>query len=98
MFWFVLAIIVLLVAQLCALIVLVRLQLHSHDYQVVLEKKLDDIKQSNRTGRVTPPFEAANKTKSVNTSSRRVVTRKSPDQIRNENYDQIKKGAEYGSY
>lgn len=50
-------------------------------------------------GRVTPPFEVANRPKTVSTTSRRVVTRKSPDQIRNENYNQIvEQGKEYGSH
>jgi len=60
-------------------------------------KKLDDIKaEVDKKGSVTDPFKAATVRKSVGASSRHIIVPKSPDQIRNENYEEIKKGATYG--
>lgn len=60
-------------------------------------KKLDDIKSDVvKKGRVTDPFVAANKTNTIGASSSHIIIRKTPDQIRNENFEKIKKGATYG--
>ncbi len=59
--------------------------------------KLENIHADVRhKGTVTDPFKVANKTHTVAASSKHIIVRKSPDQIRNENYEEIKKGANYG--
>ncbi len=51
-----------------------------------------------KKGTVTDPFQVANKTHTVGASSRHIVIRKTPDQIRAENAEAIKNGtAGYGS-
>lgn len=47
-------------------------------------------------GSVTDPFTAANKSNTVGASSRHIIVRKSPDQIRSENYEKLKNGGQYG--
>ena len=49
-----------------------------------------------KRGRVTDPFEVANKTNTIGASSNHIIIRKTPDQIRNENFEKIKQGANYG--
>ena len=50
-------------------------------------------------GKVTDPFKAANRRHTQKSSSRHIIIRKSPDQIRNENYKQIiEEGEDYGTY
>ena len=64
-----------------------------------MAQKLEAIeKDVKKRGYVTPPFEAANPKRSVRSSSRNVIQRKSPDQIRNENFEKIKEGQIYGRY
>lgn len=64
-----------------------------------IDSKIDDLqKMMERKGKVTDPFVAANKTHTVGASSQHIIIRKTPDQIRNENYQKIKEdGASYGS-
>lgn len=45
---------------------------------------------------VTDPFKLANKTNTPGASSSHIIRRKSPDQIRAENYEKLKNGGEYG--
>jgi len=69
------------------------------DYSEIL-KKLDTIQnkvEAPRQGKVTKPFDVANKTHVRAASSSHIIIRKSPDQIRNENYEKIKQGAQYGN-
>ena len=66
--------------------------------QNILDKVDDLQKLLERKGKVTDPFVAANKTHTVGASSQHIIIRKTPDQIRNENYQKIKEdGASYGS-
>ena len=63
---------------------------------------LDLIKDTNERikvkGKVTDPFKAANKRQTQKTSSKHIIIRKTPDQIRAENYEKIKnEGLTYGS-
>ena len=71
---------------------------HVAEYQRDTAKKLDDIKaEVDKKGSVTDPFKAATVRKSVGASSRHIIVPKSPDQIRNENYEAIKEGGKkYG--
>lgn len=70
---------------------------HIAEYQRTTLEKIDNIqKEVNNKGAVTDPFKAANKTTTPGASSRHIIRPKSPDQIRNENYEEIKKGATYG--
>lgn len=67
------------------------------EHQRVMLEKVDFIKtEVNKKGAVTDPFKAANKHTVPGASSRHIIVPKSPDQIRNENYDAIKEGAKYG--
>lgn len=61
---------------------------------------LDELhKKLERKGSVTDPFAAANKFNTPGASSSHIVIRKTPDQIRNENFEKIKEdGAAYGDY
>jgi len=59
--------------------------------------RLDEIQgEVKKKGTVTPPFEAANKTHTPGASGSHIIIRKSPDQIRNENFEAIKNGGKYG--
>lgn len=49
-------------------------------------------------GGVTDPFATANKTNTPGASSKHIIVRKSPDQIRAENYEEIRKGGQYGHH
>lgn len=53
-------------------------------------------KPTAKTIHVTDPFVAANKRTTQKSSSDSIVIRKTPEQIRNENYEKIKKGQKYG--
>lgn len=53
-------------------------------------------KPTAKTIHVTDPFAAANKRTTQKSSSDGIVIRKTPEQIRNENYEKIKKGQKYG--
>jgi hypothetical protein len=51
-----------------------------------------------KKGTVTDPFQAANKSHTVGATSKHIVVRKTPDQIRAENAEAIKNGGRsYGS-
>lgn len=56
-----------------------------------LEPKKEEPKSEAKP---TDPFE---KPKEVFSSTQHIVVRKTPDQIRNENYDRIKNGETYGN-
>lgn len=62
--------------------------------------RLDELNDKlERKGSVTDPFAAANKFNTPGASSSHIVIRKTPDQIRNENFEKIKEdGAAYGDY
>lgn len=78
---------------------LVRLAYHIMMETPSLDKKLSDIEnQVKKRGFVTPPFEAANPDRSIRGTSPHIVQRKTPDQIRNENFKKIEEGQTYGSY
>lgn len=81
------------------MVFIVRLAYHIMMETPSLDKKLSDIeKQVKKRGFVTPPFEAANPDRSIRGTSSHIVQRKTPDQIRNENFEKIKEGQTYGSY
>lgn len=67
--------------------------------QNILSDKIDDVAAGvAKKGGVTDPFVAANKSNTLGASSKHIVIRKTPDQIRNENYQKLKEsGAAYGS-
>lgn len=67
--------------------------------QNILSDKIDDVAAGvAKKGGVTDPFVAANKANTIGASSQHIIIRKTPDQIRNENYQKIKEdGASYGS-
>lgn len=66
-------------------------------YERKVLEKIDNIQtEVNKKGSVTDPFKVANRHTSPGASTRHIITPKSPDQIRNENYEEIKKGASYG--
>ena len=70
---------------------------HIAEHQRTMLEKIDFIKtEVNKKGAVTDPFKLANKHNTPGASSRHIIVPKSPDQIRNENYEEIKKGATYG--
>ena len=70
---------------------------HIAEYQRVTLEKIDSVqKEVNKKGYVTDPFKTANKTNTPGSSTRHIIKPKSPDQIRNENYEAIKEGAKYG--
>lgn len=57
-------------------------------------KKLEEIQgEVKKRGHVTPPIVAANKTHTPGASSKHIIIRKTPDQIRAENAEEIRKGA-----
>lgn len=68
--------------------------------QNILTDKIDKVADAvAKKGKVTDPFMAANKATTLGASSKHIIIRKTPDQIRNENYQKIKEdGANYGSY
>lgn len=49
-----------------------------------------------KRGFVTDPFKVANKKNRIGASTRNIVLRKTPDQIRNENFEKIRQGQTYG--
>ena len=51
-------------------------------------------KAENPPAHVSDPFKGQ---KQVYSSTKHIVVPKTPDEIRNQNFDEIKKGAEYGS-
>lgn len=62
-----------------------------------IEGKLKTVQSEvEKKGVVTDPFEAANKTHTPGASGSHIIIRKSPDQIRNENFEKIKNGGKYG--
>lgn len=66
-------------------------------YERKVLEKIDSVQtEVNKKGAVTDPFKVANKTNTPGASSRHIIVPKSPDQIRNENYEAIKQGAKYG--
>lgn len=68
--------------------------------QNIQAASLDELhKKLERKGSVTDPFATANKFNTPGASSSHIVIRKTPDQIRNENFEKIKEdGAAYGDY
>lgn len=66
--------------------------------QNILYGKLEEIHgEVKKKGGVTDPVVAANKTHTLAASTKHIIVRKSPDQIRAENYEKIKNGtAKYG--
>lgn len=50
--------------------------------------------QANPPAHVSDPFKGQ---KQVYSSTKHIVVPKTPDEIRNQNFEEIKKGAEYGS-
>lgn len=55
----------------------------------------DEIDEAKATpAKVTDPFE---KPKEIYQSTKHIIVPKTPDEIRNENYNKIREGAEYGS-
>ena len=50
--------------------------------------------QANPPAKVSDPFKGQ---KQVYSSTKHIVVPKTPDEIRNQNFEEIKKGAEYGS-
>ena len=64
----------------------------------LLDLAKDTNKRVKVKGTVTDPFRAANSRQTQGSSSRHIVIRKTPDQIRAENYEKIKnEGMSYGS-
>ena len=62
--------------------------------------EIQDVKKntSHKAG-VTDPFKVANKTQTPGASSSHIIIRKSPDQIRAENFEKIKNGeGNYGHH
>ena len=68
--------------------------------QNIQAASLDELhKKLERKGSVTDPFATANKFNTPGASSSHIVIRKTPDQIRNENFEKIKEdGAAYGDH
>ncbi|ATW62229.1 hypothetical protein CQ476_28 [TM7 phage DolZOral124_53_65] len=67
------------------------------EYQRITMDKLDTIKKEvKKSGGVTDPFEVANRSGTIGASSQHIIVPKSPDQIRNENFERIKNGEQYG--
>lgn len=92
-------IVVLLIVLNIQAVFLVRLAYYIMLETPKLDKKLSDIEnQVKKRGFVTPPFEAANPDRSIRGTSPHIVQRKTPDQIRNENFKKIEEGQTYGSY
>ena len=94
-----LGLIFVVLVAICAAIWRLILIVHENLMSQNILDKVDDLqKLLERKGKVTDPFVAANKTHTVGASSQHIIIRKTPDQIRNENYQKIKEdGASYGS-
>jgi len=66
------------------------------DNQTIFDELQGVKKLVSTKGGVTDPFAAANKSNTVGASSKHIIVRKSPDQIRAENYEKLKNGGQYG--
>lgn len=68
------------------------------DEERATREQLDRIeKRVTVKAKVTDPFRVANKKQTQSTSSKHIIIRKTPDQIRAENYEKIKnEGQTYG--
>ena len=77
-------------------LVVIALNKISTDNQTIFNE-LQGVKKAVATkGGVTDPFVAANKTSTVGASSSHIIVRKSPDQIRSENFEKLRSGQQYG--
>ena len=88
---------------LTGVVVQLRILIQNSEKNVVSQNiiaSLDELhKKLERKGSVTDPFATANKFNTPGASSSHIVIRKTPDQIRNENFEKIKEdGAAYGDY
>lgn len=90
---------VLLFAILSNLQLLVNKQSKTDEHLATLYGEITAVHEEvKKKGSVTDPFVAANKTHTVGATSKHIVIRKTPDQIRAENAEAIKNGtAGYGS-
>lgn len=102
MLWFIAALIIAAIVILFAILknlqIIEQLLSENSRNQATLYGKLEEIHGDvQKKGSVTPPIDAANKTHTPGASTRHIIIRKSPDQIRAENADAIRSGAaEYG--
>lgn len=88
---------------LTGVVVQLRILIQNSEKNVVSQNiiaSLDELhKKLERKGSVTDPFATANKFNTPGASSSHIVIRKTPDQIRNENFEKIKEdGAAYGDH
>ena len=88
---------------LAGVVVQLRILIQNSEKNVVSQNiiaSLDELhKKLERKGSVTDPFATANKFNTPGASSSHIVSRKTPDQIRNENFEKIKEdGAAYGDH
>lgn len=65
---------------------------HLFDVARGLREEIDEVKST--PAKVTDPFE---KPKEIYQSTKHIIVPKTPDEIRNENFNKIREGAEYGS-
>lgn len=63
--------------------------------QLLIKESLEEVKKY-QGGYVTDPFKVANSSHTPGASSDNIIKRKTPDQIRSENFEKIKKGQTYG--
>ena len=60
-----------------------------------IQRKFQEIEsETNPPAHVSDPFKGQ---KEIYQTTKHIVVPKTPDEIRNENFEEIKKGAEYGS-
>lgn len=104
-FWVALIAVMTVVIFVALLAILARLGMISSQLQKnaendnILYRKLEEVEQNtaHKSG-VTDPFAAANKSHTPAASSKHIIVRKSPDQIRAEHAEEIKNGGKsYGS-
>lgn len=100
MIWIFIAVIAIVTILLVAVILLYKIEQGIHNTTLSSEdllEKIDSIQSEvKKRGSVSDPFKVANSRRTQNTSSRHIIIRKSPDQIRSENYEKIKEGQNYG--
>ena len=99
--WVIVALLIGIVVLLLAVLVKVQdisNKQSDHDKHLAsLYGEITDVRnEAKKKGAVTDPFQAANKSHTVGASSKHIIVRKTPDQIRAENFEKLKNGGQYG--
>lgn len=97
MLWVVIALIVVVIVVLFAILKNLQtmntyLAMHNESFATLYDEIQHVKKNTSHKAGVTDPFTVANKAQVPGASSKHIIIRKSPDQIRSENYEKIKSG------